>query len=436
MKKKLSDYIKIVDYKEEILLFNTVNCAMVSLKKSLIDLDLKIVDLNEEDIIQLQEMDFFITKEQALEIYKRVYDDYSQLVISIETNLSCNLACPYCYQNNKKSLMTINKETLDRLYDHIVSIIEKRRNISRLVIKVLGGEPTLVWEKSEHILSACYKYCKSKGIEFIVMVDTNCVDVYSLMSFEAYDFLILTVPLIEKQLHDEVRKTNKGQGTYDVIVANVNALLNGKKNLYVNLRYNVDHLNKDHFEKYIDDISTKIKDPKIYLNYIMNLAEGEYANKMSLRDFLHWQSTEALDILIRHNVKVTFTPQGVKNRCQCFANDSFKIFSDGTIGPCAMFFFKDRVSLYRINNAEKLPEYWHEVKTFDLMATDCASCSRLFMCNGAKYMPCIKAVCEDVCSQLNGEIDVCYEEYLPRYYECMLEGKQDLFISEKEQILR
>lgn len=435
--RKISKYIRTVFYDcDTVLLYNTVNKSIVALEKDLIDLNSRIVSLSDDDIISLEQMGFFISDSQALAEYGKIYNDDSQLIISIETHLKCNLSCPYCYQNGKKTSGVIDNNVLDSLYDYIVETASSRV-VKTIVVKVLGGEPTIEWEKCTYILEKLYSFCKSTNIEFIVMVDTNGTLVNELCSFKCYDKMVLTIPLIEKTLHDKVRKKANQCGTYDLIVENINRIQNEMDRVFINIRYNVDNENKNHFETFVESIKEKIpKNSFIYLNYVMNLADCDYQNKMTLYEFNKWITSVAIPVLIKHRVPITIAPTGAKSKCQCFSKNSLKVFSDGTVGPCAMFFFKDRIQLSEYRNNHNLPNYWKTTKNLNILEKSCANCEKLFLCNGAKYMPCIKSVCNDPCNTLQGEIDFCLDDYIKLYYECMQYGCEDLFIGFDEQGLR
>ena len=305
------------------------------------------------------------------------------------------------------------------------------------MVKVLGGEPTLEWQRSEYILNKVHSLCKMKGIEFVVMVDTNGTHIEEILRYEGYDSLVLTVPLVEKEQHDRVRRDGIHGGTYDLIVGNISRLLKEKRNTFVNLRYNVDDSNKDAFESFVIDIKKKIHgNAFIYLNYIMNLGDCSYRNPMSLPEFNEWVSKVALPILIKHRVPITAFPAGAKNKCQCFSRNSLKLFLDGTVGPCAMFFFKERISFSDFLSSKDLPAYWDQVKNLNILETKCSKCDKLFLCNGARYMPCIKSVCKDPCKELNGEIDLCVDDYIKLYYDCIKNECDDLFVGFDVQSLR
>ncbi|MBR1432700.1 radical SAM protein [Ruminococcus sp.] len=437
MEKTLSKYVRIIRYdKNTILIYNTINRGLVALKNNMVDIGNHTVKLEQNEIESLDEMGFFKDEKAALSEYESVYFDDNQMVISIETHLKCNLACPYCYQNGGKNAKVIDNTVLDLLYDHIVATSSENKP-DRIIIKVLGGEPTIEWSKCSYILDRVHDFCKEKSIEFVVMVDTNGTNAEELLRFDSYDRLILTVPLIEKSLHDKVRKDSKNGGTYDVIINNINKLIKEKNNLFINLRYNVDFENKDYFEKFVEDIKTKLPSGAyIYTNYVMNLTECGYQNKMSLRDFNKWVTDVSIPALIRNKVPITAAPSGAKAKCQCFGKNSFKVFSDGTIGPCAMFFFSDRISFDDYLNKRNLPDYWKKTKELNILNTECSRCDKLFVCNGAKYMPCISSVCKNPCTTLNGEIDFYIDDYVKLYYECVLNDCEGLFVGFEDQILR
>lgn len=69
----------------------------------------------------------------------------------ITTNLSCNLNCVYCYEKNKNDKVLNVQETLDKL----LPILQKKTELGTIV-KLLGGEPFLVFEQIKELCEAIW----------------------------------------------------------------------------------------------------------------------------------------------------------------------------------------------------------------------------------------------------------------------------------------
>ena len=258
---------------------------------------------------------------------------------SIELNLSCNLRCPYCYQAGTHNGKVISDDTLDSLVSYVKRVYETNP-FEDLFVKILGGEPTLVWKKFDKIYKSLLEFSKSVGIKFHLLVDTNCTLIDDLLTLEGYDSLLFTIPLSYKKCHDKVRFDAKGNGTYEKIIANINIIHQKLPDAKIVIRYNVDGNNRDFFKPFLDDIREKlIFRPLVSVNYTAELnGDPNYKNTMSYVDFVEWSSSQALDELIMAEMPVTISPIVSIEECQYRSKYSFKLFSDGTVGSCAMSF--------------------------------------------------------------------------------------------------
>lgn len=217
---KLSKYVRSIECSDEIALYNTINHALIQLPKEAIQNGTIVAELDTDSYKVLNESYFFADTDTAVESSLSSYLlNEKKLFISLELNLSCNLRCPYCYQAGTHDGKIISEHTLDRLTDYIREVHKKTR-FEDLYIKILGGEPTLVWNRLMRVYNSLLTYCKSAGIRFHVLIDTNGTLIKDLLTLEGYDSLLLTIPLSYKECHDQVRFDAKGNGTYEKIISN------------------------------------------------------------------------------------------------------------------------------------------------------------------------------------------------------------------------
>ena len=126
---------------------------------------------------------------------------------------------------------------------------------------------------------------------------------------------------------------------------------------------------------------------------------------------------------------VTISPIVSIEECQFRSKYSLKVFSDGTVGSCAMDFF-ERERL----NIDELVTRFDEDNMFTLkkkkqtiiVDEQCLKCDSIFLCGGTNKLPCIKALDSSLC------LDKCFginiEQFIKKYMECQEKGIGDLFV--------
>ena len=427
---KLSKYTRIVDESEsEVVIYNTINRGIISIEKENIDkATMTLIRLSENEASLLKEMEFL---EDSVDLArkKEEYEDENTLIISLETLLACNLRCPYCYQKESKSTHQIQKNDLDLLFQYITNVYVKQ-SYSTLILKVLGGEPSIKWEISEYIINKLFVFCRNNAIMFKLMIDTNGTKIDTFVKLKNYDSILFTIPLTFKDCHNKNRFYSSGRGSYDDIIRNVNKLSRALSNCTIVLRYNIDDNNIDKFEEYIQDISSKLSfTPIISTNYTMNFDMNNPTNLMAHHDLITWRSSTCIDILVKYNLPVVIAPFILRSKCQYQSKYSLKIFSDGTVGACAMSFFDNKRSHISdiADNIDKVVSYWPHKNNSIFSDPACINCSSLFLCGGTYKIPCIKKIEPDCCANKD-RLHIDLHLFFQRYMKYSKEGKSDLFV--------
>ena len=427
----LSKYSRVfADIDTDNIVYNTINKAIVSIPKDKFsDENFGLHDLKTEEVTYLRE-NLFLKGTLDLQSYANSYSKFDSLIISLELFLHCNLACPYCYQSGNKSRNKISKDDLDALFVYIQAVYEWTK-FKSLVFKVLGGEPTIDWKTAEYIISKCFDYCDARGIFFKLMIDTNGTLINNILSLSTYHSLILTIPLTEKECHNKNRKYRNGQGTYDDIIQNTNIIAKSLRDVSIVLRYNIDNENIVVFEKYIDDIKKKVQYvPIISPNYTMEIGSKEFHNSLAHQDVVNWRSSTFIDIMAKNNFPIVVAPFDVDAKCQYLSKYSLKMFSDGTVGACAMSFWdSNRPRIQSIcKDIDKVAELWHTAKWFNpFKDTKCSKCKSLFLCGGAYHLPCSEKLGEIKCVNPDS-FHVNLKLFISKYLLYTNQGKNSLFV--------
>ena len=227
------------------------------------------------------------------------------------------MRCPYCYQGtdktNKKFLSEKDIEHLVRYYEKVAEIWDYKE----IVLKVLGGEPTTLWNIANKVITSTIEFCKKNDKKLSLMIDTNGVLIDPILELRGYDSLLLTIPLTNKKCHDNVRKLVNGQGSYDVIIANINRIYETNPDIRIVLRHNTDDENMVLFSEYIDDLREKLSfTPIVDISYTTELGDGGFKNSLQYVDYINWKSGDAIDILAQRDMNIMATPLMTYDRCQ------------------------------------------------------------------------------------------------------------------------
>lgn len=426
----LSKFVKVFDFDNTKVLFNTVNKSIVELNNEYFLNKKQISDnIPKEYIESLCEMGFFIDDLESKKLITEAFIKDDKLIISVETTLACNLRCPYCYQGSDKSSNVLSDQNIEYLLEYYKNVFDVAP-YEEIVLKVLGGEPTLFWNIAKNIITKTYDFCKSHEIKLNLMIDTNGTQIKDIINLKEYDTILLTIPLSYKACHDQMRKTVRGEPTYDLIIQNLNILKNEKPDALIVLRYNTDHENTIHFSEYVADLSMKLNHiPMIDLSYTIEPGCGdEFKNALPFEEYQKWRVNDAIDILVNSNFYVSVSPLMTTEKCQYRSKYSMKLFSDGTIGACAIDFFKkNRIS---ISEAVKNLEIFDDInRNVNKEIEKCKECDSFFLCAASYMLPCIKLlpVQKEGC-KADGEIIIDIENFIRQYVKYQQLEKEHLFV--------
>lgn len=154
---------------------------------------------------------------------------------------TCNLSCEYCFAsqgkyNGDRAIMSV--EVGQRAIDYLLENSGHHRNLD---IDFFGGEPLMAWEVVKQIVA----YARSKEQEYKKKFRFTFTTNGMLLNDEVTEFLnqeMYNVVLSldgRKEVHDRLRKTVGGKGSYDHIVPKFREFVQkrGDKEYYVRGTY-------------------------------------------------------------------------------------------------------------------------------------------------------------------------------------------------------
>lgn len=160
---------------------------------------------------------------------------------------TCNLNCEYCFASQGKyhgerALMSF--EVAKQAIDFLIENSGSRKNLE---VDFFGGEPLMNFETVKEITAYCRSIEKEKGKNFRFTLTTNGV----LLDDEVIDFanrechnVVLSLDG-RKEVHDRLRKTVNGKGSYDLIVPKFQHFVKRRGNKSYYIRGTFTHNNTD-----------------------------------------------------------------------------------------------------------------------------------------------------------------------------------------------
>ncbi len=162
---------------------------------------------------------------------------------------TCNLTCDYCFASQghfqgKSGLMSL--DTGKRALDFLLENSGPRQNLE---VDFFGGEPLMNWDVVKALVGYARQREKGTGKRFRFTLTTNGVG----LNDEIIDFLNREMHNVvlsldgRREVHDRLRRTRNGEGSYDIIVPKFQRLVaaRGGKGYYIRgtfTHYNTDFL--------------------------------------------------------------------------------------------------------------------------------------------------------------------------------------------------
>ncbi|MBK7141740.1 MAG: SPASM domain-containing protein [bacterium] len=167
--------------------------------------------------------------------HRRLRFDEASLGLVIAPTMACNMACKYCFEENKKGRMS------PQVVASLLSFVEKKApRLTSVDVSWYGGEPLLALDVIEDITVALLEMGKVHNFKYTASMISNGY----LLTNDVVDRLIkLKVSSIQvtldgpARLHNDKRPLKNGKESFDVILQN---LLYASTKMGIGVRVNVD----------------------------------------------------------------------------------------------------------------------------------------------------------------------------------------------------
>lgn len=183
------------------------------------------------------------------------------LGLTIVPTISCNLNCPYCFEQTKPYGI-MDEQTISNL----IKFIENRSVTNKYAITWFGGEPLLGLNAIKKILSALEIKKQYKLISHSIITNGTLLSEEAIDFFHRYPLDSMQVTFDgDRSTHDKKRFLKSGDGTFDMIVNNISKFLEVNTSTHIDIRINVDNQNKNKFFSVYNYLSNKFKNYPVHI---------------------------------------------------------------------------------------------------------------------------------------------------------------------------
>ena len=379
----------------------------------------------EETLSELHEMidgGYLFTPDEEPEI--KINTQGIVKAMCIHAAHDCNLRCRYCFADageyHMRDRSLLPPETGKRALDWLV---KKSGNRYNLEVDFFGGEPLMNFPAIREIVAYGRELEKKYHKHFKFTTTTNGVnlndEIIAFLNKEMYNVVISIDG--RPEVHDRMRPTANGKGSYALIIDNARKLVAQRKQqqYYIRgtyTRYNLDfandvlHLADEGFEQL--SIEPVVTDPK--RDYALQLADmpriGEEYERLG-KEYLRRRRDGRWFSFFHFVLDLTGGPCLQKRLTGCGAgNEYVAVTPNGDIYPCHQFVGRENMRMGSVLDGtfdESMQNYF---KGNHVLAKEkCRSCWARFFCSGG---------CAANAHAFNGDIGKPYE------LECSLEQKR------------
>ena len=331
------------------------------------------------------------------------YEKFAQTAVSspvkamcLLISQDCNMRCKYCFastgdygQGRKLMSVETGKKALDFL-------IEKSEDRKFLEVDFFGGEPMMNFDAVKEIVKYGRQREKETGKEFRFTITTNGL----MMNDEQLDFINKEMKNVvlsidgRKEVHDRMRPTANGKGTYDLIADNFKRFraVRGDKEYYVRgtyTKYNLDFSNDvmHLYDMGFDQISVEpvMADP----SQPYAITEGDLAKIFKEYEILAHKISEVLNSgkfinFFHFMIDLDQGPCAIKRLRGCGSgNEYIAISPDGDIYPCHQFVGIDKFHMGNIHEGTFDLDIKKEFAASHVYSKpECKKCWAKFYCSG------------------------------------------------------
>lgn len=318
--------------------------------------------------------------------FQHYLDRYDQTTLGlvIAPTMACNMACKYCFEENKKGKMT--SETVEAIID----FVDKRaNNLKHVDINWYGGEPLLAVDVIEDLTLTLLDLGKEKHFQFTASMISNGY----LLDRKTVDKLVeLKVSMVQvtldgpARIHNVRRPLKNGKESFQTIIENISYACT---RMMVSVRINIDKdFAKDDIAELLDELAHAGLQQKVSVYFwqlepastvCSNIADSCY-------DTMDFSQIEIgyYQLLLDKGFRIEKLPSPTSAFCLAQRFNSFLIDPTGNLYRCFNYAGNPEQAMGNIRNPIDI-HHPNCAKLFDFDPFDdprCKACEILPVCMG------------------------------------------------------
>lgn len=354
----------------------------------------------------------------------------------IKVTSACNLSCTYCSEGSRK-LENLDIEIYKRFIDEIPKLL---MHVGHKNVDIIwhGGEPLVIGKKwIMEAIEYTNRVLSDYTLTYSIQTNATLIDNDWVRIFKEHNFSIGISLDGYKELHDQYRITQDGEGTYDSIVNNIELLK--RQELYPSLLMvlNSTAINLDKLWNTLEKLKLNLKiQPVVPIGKAINqiaLARNIYDNYVTtLKSIFLKLLTSDMTITVQPISSIFTKLLTNKSTGECSYNGTctqsiVTLYPNGDVGFCGRMTNEKKDYIYgSILNQDMISLYDSEVskriraRQAFLPENYCKNCDFWEYCHGGCTVDALSS---------NGDINSKYyycESYKELLYYFMTEGLNEL----------
>lgn len=183
--------------------------------------------------------------------------------VVVHVSQTCNLNCVYCYASElNKANKVMQQETADRVIKQTMLLAPD----GLASVKFLGGEPTLAWPVIQHLMEGYLRVSNELSVKpprFTMVTNGTRMKPHMVRSAAEHGMYILVSIDGDQDIHDELRPTHAGEGSYLHATSTLKSLIDAGVNVAVESVYTRQH--------YLAGVS-----PQMMVDHFLSLGVREF----------------------------------------------------------------------------------------------------------------------------------------------------------------
>jgi len=285
--------------------------------------------------------------------YRKTIQSYNtkSLGIILCPTLSCNFACPYCYEHNLP-----NNTMREPVQDELIKFINKKsEDFQDLTLNWHGGEPLIAFETIKQIYMKIENNSKLH-IGHSSMVSNGYLLSQSVCNFfheKKLDYLQITIDG-SKDIHNKTRKLKNGQSSFERIIENIDMATDLMPNCCIGIRTNIGKSNREDYIQLYFELSKRWagKNCNIYHTYVLDNS----VNTCEKRRISLELTTEE-----KNNFEVMLAQNGIKTKKSLYPKMDCSLY---TCMDCSLYTCMDD-NAYVVDPNGFLYKCWADVGIMD-----------------------------------------------------------------------